>query len=131
MLQAEIAMQAGDWATARSRLEAALDAQPTARVFRLLAELERQSGGSSAKAQEWLARATDAEPDRAWVCDDTGEVLAAWQPLAPSGRFDAVNWSTPPKVATMLGTEQTTYILAPDDGMGAPSAQRATAAAAS
>ena len=67
VLQAELAMQAGDWDTARSRLEAALDAQPTARVYRLLAELARQSGGDSAKAQEWLARASDAEPDRAWV----------------------------------------------------------------
>jgi HemY protein len=117
VLQAEAAMQAGDWSTARSRLEAALDAQPSARVYRLFAEVERQSGGDQAKAREWLARATDAEPDRAWVCDDTGEVLAAWQPLAPSGRFDAVNWSTPPKVATMLGAEQTTYILPPDEAM--------------
>ena len=67
--------------------------------------------GDPAKAQEWLARATDAEPDRAWVCDDTGEVLPAWQPFSPSGRFDAVSWSTPPRVATMVGTEDTTYIL--------------------
>ena len=49
------------------------------------------------------------------MCDDTGEVLPAWQPLAPSGRFDAVHWTTPPKVATMLGAEQTTYILPRDD----------------
>ncbi len=124
VLQAELAMQAGDWDTARSRLEAALDAQPTARVYRLLAELARQSGGDGAKAQEWLARASDAEPDRAWVCDDTGEVLPAWQPLAPSGRFDAVNWSTPPKVATLIGTEQTTYILPVDDVAGSAAARQ-------
>jgi HemY protein len=131
VLQAEAAMQAGDWSVARSRLEAALDAQPSARVYRLFAEVERQSGGDQAKAREWLARATDAEPDRAWVCDDTGEVLAAWQPLAPSGRFDAVNWSTPPKVATMLGAEQTTYILPPDEAMaGATRARPAPAGAA-
>ena len=49
------------------------------------------------------------------MCDDTGEVLPAWQPLAPSGRFDAVHWNTPPKVATLLGAEQTTYILPRDD----------------
>ncbi len=130
MLQAELAMQAGDWDTARSRLEAALDAQPTARVYRLLAELARQSGGDGAKAQEWLARASDAEPDRAWVCDDTGEVLPGWQPLAPSGRFDAVNWSTPPKVATLIGTEQTTYILPVDDVAGPQLHATARAAAA-
>ena len=129
VLQAEVAMQAGDWSTARSRLEAALDAQPTARVYRLFAELERQSGGDQAKAREWLARATDAEPDRAWVCDDTGEVVPAWQPLAPSGRFDAVNWSAPPKVATMVGVDQTTYILPPEEAITMAAAPRAATAA--
>ncbi len=130
VLQAEAAMQAGDWGTARTRLEAALEAQPTARVYRLFSELERQSGGDRAKSAEWLARATDAEPDRAWVCDDTGEVLPAWQPLAPSGRFDAVNWATPPKVATMVGMEQTTYILPPDEAIAAAAQARPATAAA-
>jgi len=114
VLQAELAMQAGEWSTARSRLEAALGAGPTARVYRLLAEVERQSGGNQSKVQEWLARATDAEPDRTWVCDDTGEVLPSWQPLAPSGRFDAVHWATPPKLAALLSAEETTYILPRD-----------------
>jgi HemY protein len=130
VLQAEAAMQAGDWATARGRLEAALDAQPTARVYRLLAELERQSGGDQAKARDWLSRATDAEPDRTWVCDDTGEVLAAWQPLAPSGRFDAVHWNTPPRVATLISAEQTTYILPPDEAMADATHHRAATATA-
>ena len=124
-----MAIQAGDWATARTRLEAALEVQPTARVYRLLAELERQSRGDDAKAQGWLARATDAAPDRAWICDDTGEVLAKWQPLAPSGRFDAVHWNSPPKVAAMVGAEQTTYILQRDDTPQPAATQpRATAA---
>ena len=112
-------MQAGDWGTARARLEAAEAVGRTARVYRLLAELERLSGGDAAKAQAWLAKASDAEPDRAWVCDDTGEVLPAWQPFAPSGRFDAVQWTAPPRLATMVGSEQTTYIL-PRDEVAAP-----------
>ena len=119
VLQAELAMQAGDWGTARARLEAAEAVGRTARVYRLLAELERLSGGDAAKAQAWLAKASDAEPDRAWVCDDTGEVLPAWQPFAPSGRFDAVQWTAPPRLATMVGSEQTTYIL-PRDEVAAP-----------
>ena len=138
VLQAELAMQAGEWDTARSRLEAALNAGPTARVYRLLAELERQSRHDDAKAQEWLAKATDAEPDRAWVCDDTGEVLPSWQPLAPSGRFDAVHWTTPPKFATLLSAEQTTYILPRDTDTDAdadvgpgPAASHAAASSAS
>ena len=138
VVQAETAMQAGDWDTARRRLEAALDAAPTARIYRLLADLERQARGDGAKAQEWLARATDAAPDHAWVCEDTGEVLPAWQPVAPSGRFDAVHWSTPPKVATLLSAETTTYIAPPDEAMvsspraaPAPSGAGVQAAAAS
>jgi HemY protein len=130
VLQAEVAMQAGDWDAARARLEAALDAGPTARVYRLLAELERQSRGDQAKAQEWLGRATDAAPDRAWVCDDTGEVLPSWRPVAPSGRFDAVHWATPPKVATLMGTEQTTYILTHEDAPAFAATGTAKAAAA-
>ena len=122
VLQAELAMQTEDWATARARLETAEAGGRTARVYRLLAELERQSGGDPAKAQAWLAKATDAEPDRAWVCEDTGEVLPAWQPFAPSGRFDAVQWTTPPRLATMVGAEQTTYIL-PHDEQPAPASQ--------
>lgn len=130
VLQAELAMQAGDWDAARARLEAALDAGPTARVYRMLAELERQSRGDQAKAQEWLARATDAPPDRAWVCDDTGEVLPSWRPIAPSGRFDGVHWATPPKVATLMGTEQTTYILTSGDSPAYDPSGPARAAAA-
>ena len=128
VLQAELAMQGSEWSTARSRLEAALSANPTARVYRLLAEVERQSGGSQAKVQEWLTRAGDAEPDRTWVCDDTGEVMPSWEPLGPNGRFDTIHWATPPRLATLLSAEATTYILPRDvesdaaPGTSAPSA---------
>jgi HemY protein len=115
VLQAELAMQAQEWETARERLESALATTHTARVYRLLAELERQAHGNTARAQEWLAQAIDAEPDRAWIADDSGEVLPAWQPFSPGGRFDAVRWSTPPKIATLIGAEQTSYIMPRDE----------------
>jgi HemY protein len=115
-LQAELAMQAEQWDVARSRLDAALrSSEPTARVYRLLAELERSQHGNNARAQEWLSRATDARPDKAWICDDTGEILAAWQPFGTSGRFDAVHWTIPPRVATLVGSDQSSgYIVPPD-----------------
>ena len=112
LLQAELALQAHDWERARNHLEQARTLEPTPRVYRLLAELERSAHGDNVRAQEWLARAADAQPDRAWVCDDTGEVLPAWQPFAPSGRFDAVHWSTPPRLAPLIGKEQTSYMVA-------------------
>jgi HemY protein len=123
VLQAELAMQAGQWDTARMRLDAAGDG---ARVCRLRAELERQTQGDQAKVQEWLAKASEGAPDRAWVCEDTGEVLPAWQPFAPSGRFDAVQWSEPPRLATLLSSSETTYIL-PRGGDVAPQPQAAAA----
>ena len=114
VLQAEAALQAQQWDVARNRLDAALAVGPTARTYHLLAEFERLAHGDNAKAQEWLAQAADAQPDRAWICEDTGEVLPAWQPFGPSGRFDAVHWSVPPRVATMLGAPGTSYILPAD-----------------
>lgn len=123
LLQAELAIQAQRWDVARARLEAALAAEPTARVYRLLAELERAQGDNAA-AQEWLARAADAPPDKAWVCEDTGEVLPSWRPFSPSGRFDAVRWTTPPRVATLLGAERTTYILPPEESRAAEEGRR-------
>jgi HemY protein len=110
VLQGETAMQAEQWDVARSRLEAALAAEPSARVYRLLAELERHAGNPG-RAQEWLAKAADAPADKAWVCGDTGEILPAWQPFGPDGGFDTVHWSVPPRVATMIGNGSTSYIL--------------------
>lgn len=117
-LQAELAIQAHQYDVARSRLEAALTGEHSARIYRLLAELERTAHGNNAKAQEWLAKAVDAQPDKAWICEDTGEMLPAWQPFGTTGRFDAVRWATPPRVATLVGAQQTSYIV-PREGTGA------------
>ncbi|MGH6912404.1 MAG: heme biosynthesis protein HemY, partial [Geminicoccales bacterium] len=64
---AEHALAAKQWQTARSALERALKKDPTASVYRLLAELE-QANGDGEKARMWLAKAVDAPPDAAWLC---------------------------------------------------------------
>ena len=76
-------------------------------------------GGDAAKAQEWLARATDAEPDRAWVCDDTGEVLPSLAALRAQRPLRRGALDHAARLATMVGGEQTTYIL-PRDEVAAP-----------
>jgi HemY protein len=98
---AELAMNAHDWDRARELLERALQLEPTSRVFRLMAEVERSTGMSSERIQEWLTRAVDAPPDPAWVDEEIGAVLAQWQPFGPSGRFDTLRWTTPPKVTAL------------------------------
>ncbi len=106
MMMAELAMNARHWDSAKRHLDRALGLEPTAGLYRLYAEYERASGGGDAKARDWLAKAADAPPDKCWVCDDTGEVLAAWQLFGPSGRFDSVHWDSPPKLAPMLRDER-------------------------
>ena len=107
----ELAIVSQQWDAARASLERALALEPTVRVYRLLAELERASG-NPAKAEEWLARGADATPDNAWVCEDTGEVLPEWQPFGASGRFDVVRWTTPPRLATLHGHEHGAFLVA-------------------
>ena len=99
----ELAIAAGRFDEARRHLDEALKLEPSAGVYRLYADLERASGGGEGKARDWLARAADASADRAWVCEDTGEMLPHWQIFGPSGRFDAVHWDYPPRVAHLAG----------------------------
>ncbi len=109
---AEAQMAAEDFDAARQSLARARELGATARVYRLLAELERRSGAPEEKVQEWLARAFDAPADPAWVCEDTGEVLSEWKPFGVSGRFDAVQWGTPAKLATLDVERTPTAFLA-------------------
>ena len=114
MVMAELAMNARHWDTARQHLTQALNVEPTAGTYRLYAEYERASGGGDAKARDWLAKAADAPADKCWVCDDTGEVLAEWQLFGPSGRFDSVNWESPPTLAPMLRDQRSPMVLVQD-----------------
>jgi HemY protein len=122
MMMAELAMNARHWDNAKRHLDLALGLEPTAGLYRLYAEYERASGGGDAKARDWLAKAADAPPDKCWVCDDTGEVLATWQLFGPSGRFDSVHWDSPPKLAPMLrGEQRPAATLVHDKAEAAPS----------
>jgi len=118
MMMAELAMNARHWDTARQHLGNALTLDPTAATYRLYAEYERASGGGDAKARDWLAKAADAPADKCWVCDDTGEILADWQLFGPSGRFDSVQWDSPPTLAPMLRDQRPQVVLVQDQSAG-------------
>ena len=55
----------------------------------MLAEVE-QAEGDGEKARMCLAKAVDAPPDAAWLCQSTGEVRARWSAFGPDGRFDSL-----------------------------------------
>lgn len=103
---ARLAISAGRWQEAREHLEALAADHPSARVCRYMAEIEDAEGGDPAAAHEWLKRASDADPDSAWLCDHCGNVVAEWEPVC--GRcenFDSFAWNTPPRVVRMDRTD--------------------------
>lgn len=127
---AELALLAGRLDAAREHLDLVLAKGGTARACRLMAELERAAGAPASTVQRWLAKAGEVEPDPAWVCDDTGEVLPAWAPFSTSGRFGAVHWGTPPRVSALAAPPQPPFLLVDSRPEDASEAGRATADAA-
>jgi HemY protein len=67
------------------------------RVCLLMSDLEQAEHGSTGRGREWLARATRAPRDPAWIAD--GIVSDQWAPISPvTGRLDAFVWQAPPDV---------------------------------
>lgn len=89
------AIHARDFAKARSTLKPLLAGGASVRACLLMAELEEAEHGAAGRVREWLARATRAPRDAAWVAD--GLVSDHWMPVSPiSGRLDAFVWTVPP-----------------------------------
>jgi HemY protein len=60
-----------------------------------MSDLEQAEHGSTGRGREWLARATRAPRDPAWIAD--GVVSDHWLPISPvTGRLDAFVWQAPP-----------------------------------
>lgn len=123
---AEQAVAAKAWRTANEALERALKLGPTASVYRLLAETA-QAEGDGDKARAWLAKAVDAPPDHAWLCEATGEVRASWSAFGPDGRFDSLRWGQPAKFVPLLRGEVAELIPPPSVQVREPQAEPATA----
>jgi len=114
MLLAEAYMAASDFGEAHRLLVRARELEATERVFRLFAELARLRGEPEEMVRSWLERAREATPDPAWVDEDIGTVLPAWQPFGRSGRFDAVQWRTPSRLLQLApGSEGMEFLAAP------------------
>lgn len=110
LVMGEAAIAARRLDDARRHLDQAVALGPSVRGYQALAELERAAGGPE-RARDWLGRVADAPPDRAWVCEDTGEVLPAWAPFGGSGAFDVVHWGEPPRLATLLPADRALTVV--------------------
>lgn len=94
---ARAALEAREFARARDALDPLLHDRPSMRVCLLMSDLEQAEHGSTGRGREWLARATRAPRDPAWIAD--GIVSDHWLPISPvTGRLDAFVWQAPPDV---------------------------------
>jgi HemY protein len=90
---AEAALAARLWGQARSHLETALGQRKSPAAYRLLARIERDEKKDEAAAQGWLAKATEAAADPAWLCTRCNGQAAEFSPACPHcGAVDALVW---------------------------------------
>ncbi len=96
LLLASGALEAKLWGTARSHLKAALEARPSAGIYRRLAHLEEAEHNDAEAARRWLLAASEAEPDPMWVCDECGVPESDWSLACTScGALDRMTWRRP------------------------------------
>ena len=99
MIVARAAIEARDFALARRVMAPLVDTNaaeppPTVRMCLLMADLEETEHGATGAVRAWLARASRARRDPAWIAD--GIISDRWAPASlVSGKLDAFVWSTP------------------------------------
>jgi HemY protein len=104
---AKAALETREFDRVRSALQPLLAGRPTVRICLLMARMEEIEHGDDGQVREWLARATGAPRDEAWIAD--GLASESWAPVSPvSGRLDAFRWTRP--VDTIAGPGLTPYI---------------------
>jgi HemY protein len=90
------ALEAQLWGEARRHLNAAIAAEPTARLYLLTARLEEAEHGDLGAMRAWLDRAVGAMPDPRYICASCGGESFEWCSLCPRcGAFDTLSWGTP------------------------------------
>ncbi|HYD29859.1 MAG TPA: heme biosynthesis HemY N-terminal domain-containing protein [Azospirillaceae bacterium] len=96
LVLARAAMDTGEWTDARAHLNRALTEEPSARVLRLMAELEEAEHANPDGARDWLAKAAGAPPSPAWTCRECGDVKMEWRALCRNcGGVDSLEWKVP------------------------------------
>ena len=98
MAVAQAAIEAREFDRAREALKPLVDpadgGRPSARVCRLMADIEEAEHGETGGLFEWLQRAARAPRDPAWVAD--GIVSERWAAVSPvTGRLAAFEWGVP------------------------------------
>jgi HemY protein len=93
---ARASLDAREFAAAREALESLALEKASLRVCLLMAELEERESANLGLVRAWLARASVAPRDPAWIAE--GYVSEEWLPCSPiSGQIGAFEWREPPQ----------------------------------
>ena len=96
---AEVALRAKLFGVARKYLDLVRGGHHDERVYRMLADLERQGGNDPEAASKWLSAALDAQPAPTWACSACAEGYLRWQAVCDRcGSFDRIAWGAESQV---------------------------------
>ena len=96
MCAARAAMDMDLWGEAKAYLKVAEKIHPSARVFRLRAIVEQNSTHNEDAIHQLMEKASEALPDKVWICRETGLTYDEWMPIAhPHESFNTIIWDYP------------------------------------
>lgn len=96
---AQAALAARQFDKARDALAPLLALNPGVRICLLMADIEDAEHGTEGQVREWLARASRAPRDAAWIADSV--IADYWAPISPvTGKIDAFRWMRPQEILT-------------------------------
>jgi HemY protein len=123
---ARAALEAKLWGEARRHVKAAGETRD-AGFCRLMAELAQSEGADTAAARDWLAKASESDPEPAWLCRACGAGAREWSALCGHcGDFDSLAWGQAPRVAALSAAPSGT-VLASETVEAAPAGVHAAA----
>lgn len=100
IMAARAAMDMDLWGEAKAYLMIAEKIYPSARLFRLRAIVEQNSTHNEDAIHDLMERASEAMPDKVWICKETGLVYDEWSAVAtPHESFNTIVWDIPGAIA--------------------------------
>lgn len=105
LLRASQDLALGRNKAARKGLKGLAEGYATARVCKLMADIEAAEGKDEA-ARDWMTRTVSAPRDAHWMCEICGRESPAWTSTCNNcGAFDSLSWKAPADLVADLVLE--------------------------
>ena len=122
LAMAELYLSAEEFKNARKEVKGLLKKDPDARVFTIMAAIERGEGGADKLVQGWLAKALGARRGPQWTCENCQTAHSTWTPVCESCEaFDTLAWKAPllSGISSSTGLEMMPLLMGQENDSGA------------